>query len=198
MEHTFKMDGEVKNILSAWFKVKKELKSSIEPEGRNPHFKSDYVTLDSLLKKVNPACQNNGLGIMQFPTGIGLVTLLFHEKSGEYISSYYELLLEKKNAQGVGSALTYAKRQVIQAMFGLSAGPEEDDDGEGALEDSLDDRIRKMVDAFAGIGISQEDLEDRIKHPIKYITQKEFEELSAYYKEAKKPKGAVKLNDKFK
>ena len=178
--------------------MKKELKSTIEPEGRNPHFKSDYVTLDSLLKKVNPACQNNGLGIMQFPTGVGLVTLLFHEKSGEYISSYYELLLEKKNAQGVGSALTYAKRQVIQAMFGLSAGPEEDDDGEGASTGSLDDRISKMVTAFAGIGISQEDLEDRIKHPIKYITPKEFEELSAYYKEAKEPKGTVKLNDKFK
>ena len=187
-----------KHLKDAWFKAKGELKSNIEAKGKNPHFKSEYIELDSLLNKVNPICQKYGLGIMQFPTGTGLITNLFHADSGEEISSYYELILEKKNAQGVGSALTYAKRQVIQAMFGLSAGPEEDDDGEGALEDSLDDRIKKMVDAFAGIGISQEDLEDRIKHPIKYITQKEFEELSAYYKEAKKPKGAVKLNDKFK
>jgi len=187
-----------KHLKAAWFKAKGDLKSNIEAKGKNPHFKSEYIELDSLLNKVNPICQKYGLGIMQFPTGTGLITNLFHADSGEEISSYYELILEKKNAQGVGSALTYAKRQVIQAMFGLSAGPEEDDDGEGALEDSLDDRISKMVAAFAGIGISQEDLEDRIKHPIKYITQKEFEELSAYYKEAKEPKGTDKLNSKFK
>ena len=187
-----------KNLKTAWFNAKGDLKTNIEPKGKNHHFKSEYIQLDTLLNKVNKVCQKHKLGIMQYPTGTGLITSLFHEPSGEEITSYYELLLEKKNAQGVGSALTYAKRQVIQAMFGLSAGPEEDDDGEGALEDSLDDRISKMVAAFAGIGISQEDLEDRIKHPIKYITPKEFEELSAYYKEAKEPKGAVKLNDKFK
>ena len=128
----FKIIGTGKEVFSAWFMAKKELRTSIAPAGKNPHFKSDYITLDGLLKKVDPVCQKYGIGIMQFPTGIGLVTLIFHEKSGEYISSYYELVLDKKNAQGVGSALTYAKRQTIQALFGLSAGPEEDDDGHEA------------------------------------------------------------------
>ena len=132
----FRIIGTGKEVFSAWFEAKRVLKSSIEPDKQNPHFKSDYITLDNLLKKVNPVCQKYGLGIMQFPTGVGLVTLLFHEKSGEYISSYYELILDKQNAQGVGSALTYAKRQTIQALFGLSSGPEEDDDGnEASLED---------------------------------------------------------------
>ena len=131
----FRIIGTGKEVFSAWFEAKRMLKSSIEPDKQNPHFKSDYITLDNLLKKVNPVCQEYGLGIMQFPTGVGLVTLLFHEKSGEYISSYYELILDKQNAQGVGSALTYAKRQTIQALFGLSSGPEEDDDGnEASLE----------------------------------------------------------------
>ena len=131
----FRIIGTGKEVFSAWFEAKRVLKSSIEPDKQNPHFKSDYITLDNLLKKVNPVCQKYGLGIMQFPTGVGLVTLLFHEKSGEYISSYYELRLDKQNAQGVGSALTYAKRQTIQALFGLSSGPEEDDDGnEASLE----------------------------------------------------------------
>ena len=133
----FKIIGTGKEVFSAWFMAKKELRTSIAPAGKNPHFKSDYITLDGLLKKVDPVCQKYGIGIMQFPTGIGLVTLIFHEKSGEYISSYYELVLDKKNAQGVGSALTYAKRQTIQALFGLSAGPEEDDDGN---EESLEDQ----------------------------------------------------------
>ena len=138
MDNNFKIIGTGKSVFSAWFDAKKELKTSITPAGKNPHFKSDYITLDGLLKKVDPVCQKHGLGIMQFPTGVGLVTLLFHESSGEYISSYYELVLDKQNAQGVGSALTYAKRQTIQALFGLSAGPEEDDDGHEASQEDND------------------------------------------------------------
>jgi hypothetical protein len=188
---------ETKNLKKAWFQAKAELKTSIEPDSNNPHFKSKFINLDQLLKKINPVLQKHKLGIMQWPTGTGLITSLFHEPTGEEITSYYELLLEKKNAQGVGSALTYAKRQIIQSMFSMSAGAEEDDDGEASLEDSLDDRIKKMVDAFAGVGISQEDLEDRIKHPIKYITTKEFEDLGKYFKEVKDPQSTNKLNDKF-
>ena len=74
------------------------------------------------------------LGLMQVPTGNGLITILFHTKSGNYIESYYKLILDKQTPQGVGSALTYAKRQVLQALYGLSAGPEEDDDAEGATQ----------------------------------------------------------------
>lgn len=135
MENNFKIIGTGKEVFSAWFMAKRELKTSIVPAGKNSHFRSDYITLDGLLKKVDPVCQKYGIGIMQFPTGVGLVTLLFHEKSGEYISSYYELILDKQTAQGVGSALTYAKRQTIQALFGLSAGPEEDDDGHQASQE---------------------------------------------------------------
>ena len=142
----FRIIGTGKEVFSAWFKVKKELKTSCIPAGKNPHFKSDYITLDGLLKKVDPVCQKYGIGIMQFPTGVGLVTLLFHEKSGEYISSYYELILDKQNAQGVGSALTYAKRQTIQALFGLSAGPEEDDDGHEASQEETTAPVQGKVD----------------------------------------------------
>ena len=136
MENNFSIIGTGKAIFEAWFLVKSILGSTILAGGRNPHFKSDYIQLDALLKKIDPVCQKCGLGIMMFPTGTGLITILFHRESGQYIQSYYELILDKQNPQGVGSALTYAKRQTLQAMFGLSAGPEEDDDGnEASLED---------------------------------------------------------------
>ena len=136
MENNFSIIGTGKAIFEAWFLVKSILKSTILAGGKNPHFKSDYIQLDALLKKIDPVCQKCGLGIMMFPTGTGLITILFHRESGQYIQSYYELILDKQNPQGVGSALTYAKRQTLQAMFGLSAGPEEDDDGnEASLED---------------------------------------------------------------
>ena len=136
MENNFKIIGTGKNVLAAVFKAKGDLKSTIYAGGKNPHFKSDYIQLDALVKKIDPVCQKCGLGIMMFPTGTGLITILFHKESGQYIQSYYELILDKQNPQGVGSALTYAKRQTLQAMFGLSAGPEEDDDGnEASLEE---------------------------------------------------------------
>ena len=124
------IEGSIKNVLSAVFKVKGEIGSTILPEGKNPYFGNDFIQLDSLVKKIDPACQKHGLGIMQFPTGVGLVTLIFHEASGEYISSYYELKLEQQTSQGIGSALSYAKRQTYQALFGLSQGvadPSDDD-----------------------------------------------------------------------
>jgi hypothetical protein len=135
MENNFSIIGTGKAIFEAWFLVKSILGSTILAGGRNPHFKSDYIQLDALLKKIDPVCQKCGLGIMMFPTGTGLITILFHKESGQYIQSYYELILDKQNPQGVGSALTYAKRQTLQAMFGLSAGPEEDDDGEEASQE---------------------------------------------------------------
>ena len=136
METNFSIIGTGKAIFEAWFLVKSNLGSTILAGGRNPHFKSDYIQLDALVKKIDPVCQKCGLGIMMFPTGTGLITILFHRESGQYIQSYYELILDKQNPQGVGSALTYAKRQTLQAMFGLSAGPEEDDDGnEASLEE---------------------------------------------------------------
>ena len=135
MENNFQIIGPGKKVFSAWFKAKKDLKSTVVPGGKNPHFGNEYIQFHELVKKIDPVCQKYGLGIIQFPTGEGLVTLLFHEESGEYITSYYELKLEKQTSQGIGSALSYANRQIYQALFGLSAGEEEDDDGEEASQE---------------------------------------------------------------
>ena len=122
MENNFKIIGTGKNVLAAVYKAKGELGSTIYAGGINPHFGNDFIQFHALVKKIDPVCQKYGLGIMQFPTGEGLVTLLFHEESGEFITSYYELKLDKQTSQGIGSALSYAKRQIYQAIFGLSAG----------------------------------------------------------------------------
>jgi hypothetical protein len=139
MENQFQIFGTGKDIFKSWFAVKSVLKSTCYAGGTNPHFQSDYIQLDSLVKKIDPVCQEHGLGIMMFPTGSGLITILFHKETGQYIQSNYELILDKPNPQGVGSALTYAKRQILQALFGLSAGEDEDDDGNLASNDISDE-----------------------------------------------------------
>jgi UTP-glucose-1-phosphate uridylyltransferase len=51
-------------------------------------------------------------------------------KSGQWISGDYPVLVAKMDAQGLGSAITYARRYALQAMLGVAA---EDDDGEAAM-----------------------------------------------------------------
>ena len=148
MENNFQIIGTGKKVFSAWFRAKKDLKSTVVPGGKNPHFGNEYIQFDALVKKIDPVCQKYGLGIMQFPTGEGLVTLLFHKESGGFITSYYELKLDKQTSQGIGSALSYAKRQIYQAMFGLSAGVEDpsDDDAEIATQEETGKPVQGKVD----------------------------------------------------
>ena len=162
MENNFKIIGTGKNVLAAVFKAKGDLKSTIYAGGKTPHFGNDFIQFDALVKKIDPICQKYGLGIMQFPTGEGLVTLLFHEESGEFITSYYELKLDKQTSQGIGSALSYAKRQIYQAMFGLSAGVEDpsDDDAEIATQEETGKPVQGKLTSSSAFQISKVALQE--------------------------------------
>lgn len=106
----------------------------IEKDAKNPHFKNDYATLDTIINEVRPLLAKHGLVVMQFPGGDGehytLRTMLMHE-SGEWIESEPLTMKPVKNdPQGIGSCTTYARRYSLSAMLSLNTG--EDDDGEGA------------------------------------------------------------------
>lgn len=106
----------------------------IEKDAKNPHFKNDYATLDTIINEVRPLLAKHGLVVMQFPGGDGehytLRTMLMHE-SGEWIESEPLTMKPVKNdPQGIGSCTTYARRYSLSAMLSLNTG--EDDDGEQA------------------------------------------------------------------
>ncbi len=62
-------------------------------------------------------------------TNYCLETLVIHS-SGESISSKIKLLIDKQNMQGLGSAITYAKRYAWAAILGVVS--DDDDDGQAA------------------------------------------------------------------
>lgn len=64
------------------------------------------------------------------PGHIGLLTKLTHAESGQWQSSLAVVPLPKADPQGMGSAITYARRYALTAMLGIIT--EEDDDGEAA------------------------------------------------------------------
>ena len=98
---------------------------------KNPFFKSTYVPLQALIEHIKEPLKANGLCFVQdtlnTADGVGVVTRLGHT-SGEWIEGSQIILpLTKKDPQGAGMAITYARRYSLSAILGLEG--DKDDDG---------------------------------------------------------------------
>ena len=100
----------------------------------NPHLKARYADLQSCWDACREQLTSHGLSVVQAPfdTGdrqsVGVETTLLHA-SGEWISERFSIPVNKADAQGVGSAITYARRYALCAMVGITP---DDDDGSAA------------------------------------------------------------------
>lgn len=99
----------------------------------NPHFKSKYADLGAVIEAVKPALIANGLFFTQrchpADNGVCVETVLHHEGGEEVSLGRLFVPANKQDAQGFGSALTYARRYGLLTAFGV---PTEDDDGNAA------------------------------------------------------------------
>lgn len=107
----------------------------------NPHFKSKYADLGAVIDAVKPALIKHKLFFTQHPQpspdGVSVETVL-HHASGESLSlGTLFVPANKRDAQGFGSALTYARRYALMTAFGV---PAEDDDGNAAAKSVANDR----------------------------------------------------------
>jgi hypothetical protein len=99
----------------------------------NPHFKSRYADLSSVLDAIRAPLSASGLSVVQTmqvtERGLVLRTTLMHA-SGQFISTEYPLPSTQRPHE-MGSALTYARRYSLAALVCNSA--DEDDDGNIAM-----------------------------------------------------------------
>jgi len=121
-----------KQICGALVKAQKGFGPALK-SSQNPHFKSRYADLSACVEAVVEALNNNGIALTQHTHhaegGVCVETILIHE-SGEDLSFGKLFVPSSKNdAQGYGSALTYARRYSLMAACGLAP---EDDDGNAA------------------------------------------------------------------
>jgi hypothetical protein len=121
---------QINELVTALIKAQPEFKP-IKKDSVNPFFKSRYATLESVLESTGEALRNNGLVVMQTTDGDFLITTLAHT-SGQFISGKYPLSAVKTDPQGIGSAVTYARRYAYTAIIG-AAPTDEDDDGNSHL-----------------------------------------------------------------
>lgn len=123
----------------------------IQKDAINPHFRNKYISLDSLMPQILPLLNENGIVLAQLVTHLpaaegpvpALKTRLIHASSGESLEATAPLLLDKNNAQGVGSAITYYKRYALLSMLGLVA--DTDDDGQQASQGAAKAAPRKAA-----------------------------------------------------
>jgi hypothetical protein len=99
----------------------------------NPAFRSKYADLGACIDAVMDALNDAGIALIQkqhpHEGGVCIETVFIHE-SGEQISAgMFTVPASKQDAQGYGSATTYARRYSLMAAFGV---PAEDDDGNAA------------------------------------------------------------------
>jgi len=102
-------------------------------DASNPFFKSKYVDLAGCYDACRGALAAQGLSVVQTTEinaagGVTLASTLIHS-SGEWLGGVYPVNPVKNDPQGIGSAMTYARRYSLMALVGLAA---EDDDGEAA------------------------------------------------------------------
>ena len=120
------------NLINALIKAYSEI-TSAEFDKVNPHFKSKYASLESVIKAVKPSLVKNGILYRQVSkyteNGICIETI-FHGHGAELPTGEIFLPVDKRTAQGFGSALTYARRYSLSLACGI--GSEEDDDGNQA------------------------------------------------------------------
>lgn len=105
----------------------------------NPHFRSNYADLASVWDACRDPLTANGLSVVQSPRLVSagenawiveVETTLLHT-SGQFLADAVAVPVTKPDAQGVGSAITYARRYSLSAFVGVAP---EDDDGNAASQ----------------------------------------------------------------
>lgn len=106
-------------------------------DGTNPHFRSQYATLEDVSRVVLPRLAKHGLSFTAAPTVVDedahlvMVRGVILHKSGGSIVGVFPFT--GSNPQQYGSSLTYARRYLLCSMTGVAPGGE-DDDGNAASE----------------------------------------------------------------
>jgi hypothetical protein len=153
-----------KDLHAAVLAIQSEI-GTLQKNAINPHFKSRYISLDSLVEHVQPLLTKHGLIWTTAPDYISdsdssivpaLSYQLTHAESGGTLGGSMPLLLEKQNAQGLGSAITYARRYALCAVLNIVA--DVDDDGEKATKQAKKLEVKDFASKVRETGMKGNDI----------------------------------------
>jgi hypothetical protein len=146
--------------------------TTVEKNATNPHFRSKFAPLDSLVEMTRPILKKYGLSVMQLcdipesGTGIIIETVIGHD-SGQYICSKLFMPAMKADPQGYGASITYCRRYALAAALGLVS--DEDVDGNqgggdsGKKDQKKDDKNPTPPPEGSKVATTDEEYHGRIK-----------------------------------
>ena len=122
------------NIAAALAAAQSEMGKALK-SANNPHFRSKYADLASVMDACMPSLSAHGIAVIQPTTDDDgdryVETVLIHGETGETLKCRVPLIVSKNDMQGYGSAVTYARRYGLMSMAGIAP---EDDDGNAAAK----------------------------------------------------------------
>lgn len=104
----------------------------VEVKSEKGRYSFRYATLAAIWDVARGPLQKFGFSVLQLPSvdpktwEVTVETRLLHE-SGESATSTMTLPTARKDVQGLGSVITYARRYALSAMLGITSADEDDD-----------------------------------------------------------------------
>ena len=128
-----KTSDTITKIADALVKAQSAMKPALK-DSRNPHFNSRYADLASVWDAIREPLTSNGLSVIQMVGSNELekttLTTRVTHVSGEWIESTWQIPVGKQDPQGLGSAISYARRYALASAIGVV---QDDDDGNAAM-----------------------------------------------------------------
>lgn len=141
----------MKELFAALAQAQAEIGAAIK-DSTNPHFRSKYADLASVVAAIKPVAAKHGLGYIQrfgeAQGGVSVETVIVHKSGESFPTGMLFVPASKQDAQGYGSAITYARRYSLQTAWGV---PADDDDGNAAT--AAAPRIAPVAEAAKGINV---------------------------------------------
>jgi hypothetical protein len=126
--------SDIKELSAAMAKAFEQIEGAVKGK-TNPAFRSKYADLAAVTDAIKPALAEHGLWYRQVfhpaEGGVCVETIIHHASGQSLACGPLFLPASKRDAQGFGSATTYARRYSLMAAFGV---PAEDDDGQAAVQ----------------------------------------------------------------
>lgn len=147
-QNTF-MSQSIDKLATALNKVQKDM----EPAKKDTAgYNYKYADLATVMQTAKKPLTDNGFSVSQLlepdPVNARVTTLLLHT-SGQWLKSTVAIKPVKADPQGMGSAITYARRYGYSAILGMAT--EEDDDGNkasGQGQTSTQAKSEPMINDF--------------------------------------------------
>jgi hypothetical protein len=121
----------------------------------NPHFKNKFASLASVRDAVIPVLAEHGITCLQDLTnvegGVACTTILIHSSGQSMRFGPLKMPVSKADAQGFGSAATYARRYHLMAVANV-VGDEDDDANEATGKPAQAQQLKPGIGIHSPLG----------------------------------------------